>query len=148
MPRKCENSLDLFCYICGGFTTKGKQRSITSDIKKVYKLYFACPLGDQAKSGYYIRCQRLVLLCICCCCLPDPFRGMGAWRKTIEPQKPGNFPRPGLEVVKRQRVAKERAAQRVRSWTVQNEMRGVLGRLSSGVARRIPDSANPKKITA
>ena len=39
------------------------------------------------------------------------------------PQKPGNSPEPGPEVVKRQRVAKERAAQRVRSWTVQNEMR-------------------------
>ena len=31
-----------------------------------------------------------------CCCLPDPFRGIGAWRKTMEPQKPGCGP----EVVK------------------------------------------------
>ena len=53
--------------------------------------------------------------------LSDPIRGMGAWRKTMEPQKPGNSPRPGPEVVGRQRVAKERATQRVRSWTVQNE---------------------------
>ena len=42
-----------------------------------------------------------------CCWLPDPFRGMGAWRKTMEPQKPGNSTGSGPEVVKRQRVAKE-----------------------------------------
>ena len=46
----------------------------------------------------------------------------------MEPQKPGYFPGPGPEVVERQRVAKERAAKRVRSWTVQNEMRGVRKR--------------------
>ena len=48
--------------------------------------------------------------------LPDPFRGMGACRKTMEPQNPGNSPGPGPEVVKRRRVTKERAAQRVRGW--------------------------------
>ena len=35
------------------------------------------------------------------------------------------------------RVAKERTAQRVCSWTVQNEMRGVLRRVSAGAAGRI-----------
>ena len=39
--------------------------------------------------------------------LPDPFQGVGAWQKTIEPQKLGNSLGPGPEVVKRQRVAKE-----------------------------------------
>ena len=34
--------------------------------------------------------------------LPDPFRGMGAWRNTMEPQKPENFPEPRPQVVKRQ----------------------------------------------
>ena len=58
----------------------------------------------------------------------------------------GLLPRP--EVVKRQRVAKNRAAQRVRSWTVQNEMRDVLGRVSAGAAERILDSANFKEIRA
>ena len=33
--------------------------------------------------------------------LPDPFRGMGAWRKTMEPQKPQNSPGPEPEFVKR-----------------------------------------------
>ena len=70
---------------------------------------------------------------------------MGAWRKTMEPQKPGNFPGPGPEVVERQRVAKERAAQTVRSWTVQNGMRGVLGRVTAGAAGRILDCANPRE---
>ena len=64
----------------------------------------------------------------------------------MEPQKPGNSPGSGPEVIKRQRVAKELAAQRVRSWTVQNEMRDVLGRVSTGAARRILDSANPGEI--
>ena len=80
--------------------------------------------------------------------LPDPFRWMGTWRKTMEPQKPGNSPRPGPEVVERQRVAKGRAAQRVRSWAVQNEMRGVLERVYAGAAGRILDSANPREIRA
>ena len=64
----------------------------------------------------------------------------------MEPQKPGNSSGSGPEVVERQRVAKEGAAQRVRSWTVQNEMRGVLGRVSAGAAGRILDSANPREI--
>ena len=58
------------------------------------------------------------------------------------PQKPGNSPGSGPEVIERQRVA----AQRVCSWTVQNEMRDVLGRVSTGAARRILDSANPGEI--
>ena len=44
----------------------------------------------------------------------------------MEPQKPGNSPGLGPELVKKHRVAKERAGQRIRSWTVQNEMRGAL----------------------
>ena len=33
---------------------------------------------------------------------------------------------------------------RVRSWTVQNDIRGVLGRVSAGAAGRILDSAYPR----
>ena len=36
--------------------------------------------------------------------------------------------------------------QKVRSWTVQNEMRGVLGRVSAGAAGRILISADPREI--
>ena len=64
----------------------------------------------------------------------------------MEPQKPGNSPGPGPEVVKKQRVARERAVQRVRSWTVHNEMRSVLGRVSAGAAGWIFDAANPEEI--
>ena len=64
----------------------------------------------------------------------------------MKPQMPANSPGPGPEVVERHTVAKERAVQRVRSWTVQNEIKGVLGRVSAGAAHRILDSANPREI--
>ena len=63
-----------------------------------------------------------------------------------EAQKPGNSLGPGPEVVEIQKIAKERATQRVRSWTVQNEMRDVLGRVSASAARRIFDSSNSREI--
>ena len=66
----------------------------------------------------------------------------------MEPQNSGNSPGPGTEVVERQHIAKERATQRVRSWTVQNEMRGVLGRVSASAAGRTLDSANFREIGA
>ena len=66
----------------------------------------------------------------------------------MEPQKSENSTGPGTEVVERQQIAKERATKRVRSWTVQNEMRGVLGRMSASAAGRILDSANPEEIRA
>ena len=66
----------------------------------------------------------------------------------MEPQKSGNSPGPGTEVVERQKISKERAAQRVRSWTVQNEMRGAVGQVSASAARRIFDSANSREIGA
>jgi len=49
MPRTCLNHPDTFCYVCGSFTTKAQRRSITTDLKRIYKLYFGCPLGDQDK---------------------------------------------------------------------------------------------------
>ena len=64
----------------------------------------------------------------------------------MEPQNLGNSPGPGSEVVQRQRVAEEQAAQRVRSWIVQNEMKGVLRRVFAGAAGRVLDSANPREI--
>ena len=39
-----------------------------------------------------------------------------------------------------------RKRRRVRSWTVQNEMRVVLDRVSPGAAGRTLNSANPRKI--
>ena len=66
----------------------------------------------------------------------------------MEPKKPDNSPEPVPEVIKRPRVAKEQAAQRVRSWTVQNEMTTALKQVPAGAARRIFNSANPVEITA
>ena len=97
-------------------------------------------------SGYSNKATMISEFYCFCCWLPDPFWGMEAWRKTMETQKPGNSPGSGPEVVERQRVAKEWAAQRVRSWTVQNAIRGVLGRVSARAAGRILDSANPREI--
>ena len=47
-----------------------------------------------------------------------------------------------------ERIAKEQAAERVQSWTVKNEMRGVLGRASADAVGKILDSANPGEIRA
>ena len=66
----------------------------------------------------------------------------------MRPQKLGNSPGPGPGVVERQKIAKERAMQRVRSWTVQNEMRDVLGRVSASAAKRVRDSVNSREIGA
>ena len=65
---------------------------------------------------------------------------------TMQALKPGNSPGPGPEIVERQRVTNERAAQRVRSWTVQNEMRDVLGRVYASAAGCIHDYSNPRDI--
>ena len=46
----------------------------------------------------------------------------------------GNSSLPKPEVVKGQRVAKEQAAQRVRSWTGQNAMRSVPNRMTANAA--------------
>ena len=66
----------------------------------------------------------------------------------MELQKPGNSPGPVLEVVERQKIAKERATQRVRSWTTQNEMRGVQRRVFASTARKIFDSVNSREMGA
>ena len=50
----------------------------------------------------------------------------------MEPQKPSNSPGPGPEVVERESAMSER--RRVRCWTVQNEMRGVLDQMTAGPA--------------
>lgn len=49
MPRECKNHPDIFCYVCGNLTTKVQRRTITMDLKRVYKSYFGCHLGDQDK---------------------------------------------------------------------------------------------------
>ena len=79
---------------------------------RLSKIFFTQKVKDvRQKIRIFVRKKKNVgsnIRNFCCCCwLPDPFRGMGAWRKTMEPQKPGNTTGSGPEVIKRQRVAKE-----------------------------------------
>lgn len=48
-PRKCNNSPDCFCFICGEYTVLKQQLNITDFVKKVYFAYFGLKLGDQDK---------------------------------------------------------------------------------------------------
>ena len=107
--------------------------------------YVRCEIPTSHEWKPLVAAKSMLLLLLL---LSDPFRGMGAWQKTMGPQKPGQLSGPGPEVVGRPRVAKDRAAQRVRCWTVQDEMRDVLGRVSAGAAGRILDFANPREIRA
>ena len=50
MLRECKNHPDKFCYVCEKFTIKSQQHPITNSMKKIYRLYFGCLLGDQNKS--------------------------------------------------------------------------------------------------
>ena len=48
--RQCKTDSNRFCYIYGELTFAKEKRSVTSHIKKMYKAYFVCYLGDQDKS--------------------------------------------------------------------------------------------------
>ena len=54
----------------------------------------------------------------------------------MEPKKPGNSLNTGPEVLERKGVDKEQALQKVCNITVQNEMRGVLERMTTLATRR------------
>ena len=69
MPKKCVNSSDAFCYICGEVAFKSQRRSFTRLIKKCYAHYFGCKVGDQDKSGAPHFC------CVTCATL------LAAWAK-------------------------------------------------------------------
>ena len=73
--------------------------------------------------------------------LPGPFRRNGAMAEDHETPEAGQLPRAWTR-------GRKETESRQRSWTVQNEMRGVLGRVSAGAARRILDSAYPKEVRA
>jgi len=64
MPRKCANSSDAFCYICGEVTFKSRRRSFTPLIKKFCEHYFGCKVGDQEESWAphfcCVTCARLL----------------------------------------------------------------------------------------
>lgn len=49
MPRTCVNKADNFCYICGEVTFASQKRTITTRVRKAYRLYFGYKIGDQDK---------------------------------------------------------------------------------------------------
>ena len=49
MNRKCKNSPDSYCYICGSFTLKRCRRHLSPHVMELYELYFGCKVGDQDK---------------------------------------------------------------------------------------------------
>ena len=60
-----------------------------------------------------------------------------------EAQEDAQLPKvPGPKVVEKQGVAKERAALRIRSRTVQNKIKAVLVQMTTDAARRTLNSAN------
>lgn len=50
MPRKCVNSVNNFCYICGEITFSSQKRNLTPLVKTAYQHYFGMKVGDQDKS--------------------------------------------------------------------------------------------------
>ena len=48
--RKCLNSPDPFCYICGSFAAPSQRKDISDFVKSAYLAYFKVRLGDQDKS--------------------------------------------------------------------------------------------------
>ena len=48
--RKCVNSPESFCYMCGIFTIPSQRTNISMFVNNVYLSYFEIALGDQYKS--------------------------------------------------------------------------------------------------
>ena len=67
---------------------------------------------------------------VCCCWLPDPFRGIGDMAEDHGAPEAVQLPK----VWTRGRTETE-SHQRVCSWTVQNEMRNVLGRVPQALQK-------------
>lgn len=48
--RKCKNSSDVFCNICGCYTLYRQQNKVTDFVKKADLTYFGIKLGDEDKA--------------------------------------------------------------------------------------------------
>ena len=48
VSRQCRNHPDM-CYVWREFIVIAQKHTITPEIRKIYELYFGCPLGDQDK---------------------------------------------------------------------------------------------------
>ena len=47
--RKCNNSPNSFCYICGKYTPSTHRPNISSKVKIAYKRYLDCAVSDPDK---------------------------------------------------------------------------------------------------
>ena len=80
-------------------------------LKELKRKYTVCTPARADKTLVLYSADITLLL------LPDPFLGMGAWRRITKPQKPGNPTSPGPEVVNRKRFTNEYLGQKFRSLT-------------------------------
>jgi len=65
--------------------------------------------------------------------LPDPFRGIGAWRNSTETQHSSHTPKSGPKV-KNGSIAEDGAPEWLRCGTVKEEVSQILHRVSAGAA--------------
>jgi len=66
--------------------------------------------------------------------LPNPFRGMGAWRNSTETQQSGHATRFRPEVKNGRSGAEDGMPERIRCETVKEEVSQILQRVSAGAA--------------
>jgi len=66
--------------------------------------------------------------------LPDPFRGMGAWRNSTETQQSGHAPGSGLEDKNGRSGVEDSAPERLGCGTVKEEVNQILQRVSADAA--------------
>jgi len=61
MPDNCVDSADNFCYICSELMFARQRKAITAIVRKAYRLYFRCKIGNQDKSwALHICCHKCV----------------------------------------------------------------------------------------
>ena len=59
--RRCLNSPNVFCYVCGEYTLQLNRKRISEFVKCAYLAYFKVMLGDQDRYGHPILYARNVL---------------------------------------------------------------------------------------
>ena len=67
---------------------------------------FRVPLAVVFLLELFVACEGFHFLQQSFLLLPDPFREMGGWRETMEPQKAGSSLRPGPKVVEKKEVGR------------------------------------------
>jgi len=65
--------------------------------------------------------------------LPDPFRGMGAWRNSTETQQSGHASRSGPEVKNGRSSDKDGVPEKIGCGKIQEEVSQILQRVSAGL---------------